>query len=60
LLGVDVEPDVQFGPIGKWKYANTFAFIEKGVEDVPKLRALVFRVPLAQGIAEGIDALFGA
>ena len=60
LFRVNVEPHVEFGPIGKRKYANAFPFVEARVENIPQFRALVLRVPLAQGIPERIDALFGA
>src|SRR5260370_2312294 len=59
IFRVDVEPDVEFGPVGKRKYANAFAFVETGVENIPQLWALVFRVPLAQHIAERIHSLLG-
>ena len=59
LLRVDIKPDIEFGPVGKRKYADAFAFVEAGVENVPQLWALIFRIPLAQGIAERIDTLLG-
>jgi hypothetical protein len=57
---VDVQPDIQLGPIRKREDADAFAFIEARIEYVPKFRPLILGVPLAQGIAERIDAFFRA
>src|SRR5579862_5778606 len=58
-LHVDVKPDVQLRPIREWKDSNALAFIQAGIENVPQLRPLILGVPLAQRIAEGVDALLG-
>ena len=60
IFRVDVEPDVHFRPIRERENANAFALVMAAVVKIPKFGALVFRVPLAERIAEGIDALFGA
>ena len=57
---VDVLPDIEFGPIREREDADGFAFIDAGVVEVPEFGALVFWVPLAELIAEGEDAFFGA
>jgi len=49
---MDVEPNVEFSPVGKREYANAFPFVEAGVENIPQLGTLIFGVPLAQRIAE--------
>jgi hypothetical protein len=60
LLEIDVLPHVELGPIGKREDANAFALIDVAVEQVPQLGALVLGVPLAEAVAEGIDAFLGA
>ena len=60
LFGVEVEPDVELGPVGEGEDADGFAFAEAGVVEGPELGALVFGVPLAGGVAEAVDALLGA
>src|SRR5438270_2487473 len=57
---MDVLPHVQLGPVGKRKDADALALIDPAVVEVPQFRALVLRVPLAEGIAEGVDPLLGA
>ena len=60
FFGVNVEPDVQLRPIRERKHADAFALVMAAVVKVPQLGALVFRIPLAERIAEGIDAFLGA
>src|SRR5581483_11765517 len=43
---LDIEPDVELGPIGEGEYPNRFALVDARVEDVPQLRALIFGIPL--------------
>src|SRR6516164_6463793 len=59
-LRVDVEPDIELSPVREWKNADVFALIDAGVKDVPKFRPLIFGIPLAVGVAEGVDAFLGA
>src|SRR5215469_18674946 len=60
VFRTDVQPDVEFRPIGKGKDADAFALIDLRVEDVPEFRPLILRVPLTVGVAKGINALLGA
>src|SRR6267378_6748452 len=60
LFHVDVQPDVQLSPVRKREDADAFAFIQARIEDIPQLRPLVLGVPLAEGVAEGIDAFLRA
>src|SRR2546429_1193157 len=60
LFRVDVEPNVEFRPVGQRKNANAFRSFDARVEKIPKLRALVFGIPLALRIAKRINALLGA
>ncbi len=60
LFRVEVEPDVELGPVGEREDADGLAFAEAGVVEAPELGALVLGVPLAGGVAEGVDAFLGA
>ena len=60
VLQVDVVPHVELGPVGKRKHADALALVDAAVEEVPQLGPLVLGVPLAEAVAEGIDALLGA
>src|SRR6185312_5241802 len=60
LFTADIFPDVQLRPVGKRKDADALAFIDPAVKEVPQLWPLIFRVPLAKGIAKGKNALLGA
>ena len=57
---VDVVPDVQLGPVGKREDADALAFIDAAVVEVPEFGTLILGVPLAEGVAEGVDTLLGA
>src|SRR5918994_1220177 len=60
LLGEDVLPDVELGPVGEREHAHVLAAADAPVVEVPQLRALLARVPLAEVVAEGEHALLGA
>src|SRR5690242_18943001 len=60
FFGVDVKPDVELGPIGELDNADALALLDAGIENVPELGALIFGVPLAERIAERVDAFLGA
>ena len=45
ILGQDVVPDVELGPVREREHAHRFAGPDAGVEQVPQLRPLVARVP---------------
>src|ERR1035437_8869260 len=60
LLERDVLPHVELGPVGKGEGAYTLALVDAAVIQVPQFRALVFGVPLAVGVAEGVDPFLGA
>ena len=60
LLARDVLPDVELGPVGDREHAEVLALVDAGVVQVPQLRALVLRVPLAEAVAEREDALLRA
>src|SRR3546814_6121313 len=59
-LAEDVEPHVQFGPVGDREHAHRFALVDAGVVEVPQLRALVLRIPAMLCVPEREDALIGA
>ena len=56
----DVVPDVELGPVREREDADALARVDAPVVEAPQLRALVLRVPLAELVAEGEDALLGA
>ncbi len=60
LLAVDVQPDVELGPVRNRKHAHRFALVDAGVVEVPQLRALVLGIPAVLLAAEREDALLGA
>ena len=55
-----VHPDVHLGKIGQRKNAEVLTRVVTTVEEVPQLRTLVLRVPLAEIVAVGKKALLGA
>ena len=60
ILGFDVVPDVELGPIRQRKHPHRFAALQPRVVKPPKFRALVARVPGVGGGAMRKDALLGA
>src|SRR5262245_66321796 len=60
LFLMDVVPDVELGPVGKREDADALALISPTVVDIPKLRALILRVPLSKRIAKRVDSFLGA
>ena len=60
FLALDVFPHIHLGPVAEWKHAHVFAGIDARVVKVPDLRPLVFRVPLAEAVAEAEEAFLGA
>src|SRR5205807_6552729 len=60
FLAFDVFPYVQLGPIQNWKRAYVFAGIDATVVKVPDFGPLIFRVPLAETVAEAEEPLLGA
>src|SRR5437016_6059421 len=59
FLDVDIEPDIQLGPIRKWEDTNAFTRPELAVEQSPYFGTLIFGVPLALGVTKRVDPLFG-
>src|SRR3982750_1447867 len=59
LLLADGLPDVELGPVGDREDAHVLALPDPPVVEVPQLRALVARLPLAEVVAEGEDAFLG-
>src|SRR4029079_14181591 len=60
LLGRDVLPHVELGPVGDRERADVLAAAHARVVEVPELGALAARVPAADVVAEGEHALLGA
>ncbi len=60
LLARDVLPDVELGPIRDREDAHLLALSDAAVVEVPELRALGARVPLAEVVSEGEDPLLRA
>ena len=60
LLFIDVFPDVHLGPVGEREDAHVFARIDLGVVKIPDLGPLVFRIPLAEAVAEAEETFLGA
>ena len=52
LLGTDVGPDVELGPVRQRKHANVLALVMATVVQVPQLGPLVLRVPTVVGGTE--------
>ena len=59
-LAADVVPDVQLGPVGDREDPHVLALVDPAVVEAPQLGALHLRVPLAELVAVGVDALLGA
>ena len=59
VLALDVAPHVQLGPVAQGEDPHVLTGAVAGVEQVPQLGALVARVPLAELVAQGDDALLG-
>ena len=57
---MDVLPDVDFCPVGNWKDSDTFSGVLFGIEQIPELGTLLFRIPAMCLTPEGKNALFGA
>jgi hypothetical protein len=51
-LVLDVLPDVELGPVRQREDADALAEVDATVVEVPELRPLVLRVPLAELVAE--------
>ena len=60
LLALDVLPDVQLGPVADREDAEMLALMQFGIEQVPQLRALRLRLPLAKAVAVAENTFFGA
>src|ERR1019366_5226767 len=60
VLVVYIVPDVELGPVGERKDSDALALIEAAVVEAPELGTLILGVPLAEGVAEAVDALLGA
>jgi hypothetical protein len=58
-LLADVLPHVELGPVREREHAHVLAGLDEAVVEVPQLRPLRLRVPLAEVVAEGQDALLG-
>ena len=56
----DVLPDVELGPVREREHAHVLARLDEAVVEVPQLGPLGLRVPLAEVVAEGEDALLRA
>src|SRR5690606_13317159 len=46
-----IVPNIHFGPIAYWERTEMFAFKMLSIEQIPKLRTLVFWIPLSKIIA---------
>src|SRR5690606_33481540 len=57
---VNVEPDVELGPVGEGEHPDALPLVDLRVVQVPELVPLVLRVPLPETIAEAVDPLLGA
>src|SRR5690606_27689243 len=60
LLPLDVAPDVQLGPVRQREHPDVLIGAVPTVVEVPQLRALPARLPLAEGVAQAEDPLLGA
>ena len=60
VLAGDVLPDVHLRPVGDGEDAHVLAAAEAAVVERPQLRSLRARLPLAELVAQGEDALLGA
>src|SRR5262249_29411901 len=59
-FAADVFPDIHLRPVAERERAHVFAGIDAGVVKIPAFRPLVFRVPLAEAVAEAEEALLRA
>src|SRR5712692_2308248 len=59
-LALDVLPHIELRPVADGEHPHVFALRHAGVVEVPQLRALVLRIPLAELVAEREYALLGA
>src|SRR5580704_3314507 len=59
-LLMEVDPDVELGPVRERKHADALAFPFAPVVKAPRLGALPFRIPAVLRIPKGKHALFGA
>src|SRR3984893_5899837 len=59
-LAMDVEPDVELGPVRQRKHADAFAAALAPVVDAPRLGPLPLRVPDVPRVAQREHALLGA
>ena len=59
-LARDVLPHVELGPVGDREHAHVLALVDARVVEVPQLRPLVLRIPLAELVAEREHALLRA
>ena len=60
FFAFDIHPNIHFGEVGEWEDTEVFTGVFSTVEKVPKFWALVFWIPLAEVIAVGEEAFFGA
>ena len=60
VFHLDVLPDVELRPVRQREDADAFAGADAAVEQRPQFRPLVFRIPLAFGVAQREDALLRA
>src|SRR4051794_8408457 len=60
VLGHDVLPDVELGPVAQREHADVLAAADAPVVEVPQLGPLVARIPAAEVVAEGEDPLLRA
>src|SRR3984893_9345484 len=59
-LLMEVDPDVELGPVRERKHADALAFPFAPIVKPPRLGALPFRIPAMLGIPKGEHALLGA
>src|SRR6202790_567014 len=59
-LLMEVDPDVELGPVRERKHADALAFAFAPVVKAPRLGALPFRIPAVLGIPKRKHALLGA
>ena len=60
FFSVNVEPDIELGPVRQGEDADVLALIVVAVVEVPQLGALVLWIPMAKFVAEGIHTFFGS
>ena len=60
LLGADVGPDVELGPVGQREHPDVLTLVMPAVVQVPQLGPLRLRIPLAELVAEGEHPLLGS